>query len=253
MSSDDDDGVRRVTFFRHKGCENCVGSPRARNSSSSNSGGCSGGNGIGLEGLIEAPLSRPSTVKDRSIIDPSLSENGWKELETISQYYETHPVPEIVITSPLKRSLQTSTVFKSLNTKIIAEELCRSSFTAALSNKRSPISEIKLQFDFVDFSNCFYDEDNLYQTENRSLWKSKVLAVRERANRFLTYLEELPRKEIAVISHSSFIRNLLAQVIGLNDNHDVLIEDVVSIIFLPDRGWELLESAIIIKLKPDKS
>ena len=55
------------------------------------------------------------------------------------------------------------------------------------------------------------------------------------------------------LNNSSFIRNLLAQVIGLNDNHDVLIEDVVSIIFQPDRGWELLESAIIIKLKPDKS
>ena len=158
-----------------------------------------------------------------------------------------------LLTSPLKRSLQTSTVFKSLNTKIVAEELCRSSLTKCLSSKRSPISEIKLEFDFVDFSNCYYDEDNLYQTENRSLWKSKVLAVRERANRFLTYLEELPHKDITVISHSSFIRNLLAQVVGLNDNHDVLIDDVVSIFYNPERGWELLEPAIIVKLKPDNS
>ena len=227
MASDGEEGKRFVTLFRHKGSE--------------------------MEGNHSRASSRSGTVKDRSLADPALSEHGWKELETIKAYYETHPVPEIVITSPLKRSLQTSTVFKSLNTKIVAEELCRSSLTKCLSSKRSLISEIKLEFDFVDFSNCYYDEDNLYQSENRSQWKSKVLAVRERANRFLTYLEELPHKDITVISHSSFIRNLIAQVVGLNDNHDVLIEDVVSIVYNPERGWELLEPAVIIKLKPDNS
>ena len=59
----DEYGTKKVTLFRHKGSES--------------------------EGNSSRASSRSGTVKDRSQIDPSLPEHGWRELETIKKYYET--------------------------------------------------------------------------------------------------------------------------------------------------------------------
>ncbi len=155
----------------------------------------------------------------------------------------------MVLTSTLSRALQTASFLQFDNCPIIAEELCRSSFTKCLSSKRINISDKKLEFEYIDFSNCVAEEDAYYQSENRSLWKSRVLAVRERANRFLAYLEDLPYKDIVVVSHSSFIRNVLAQVVGLNDNHDVLVGDNAVIVYNGESGWELRSNIIVAPLE----
>ncbi|EFJ21404.1 hypothetical protein SELMODRAFT_106726, partial [Selaginella moellendorffii] len=163
------------------------------------------------------------------IFDPSLKPNGWKQVEQLRKLVEVTGLIrdiELVVVSPLRRALQTAVgvfgvetepPFLSLNgvasssscfnPPLIALELCRELITPYESNKRSPISTCKIQFPMVDFTQIKEDEDVLWHPNVRELKDS--LEGRRRA--FLQWLLCRKEKNIAVVSHSAFLKNLISK------------------------------------------
>lgn len=169
--------------------------------------------------------------------DPSVTNFGWQQSEALRAHVDALGIRdqvELVVVSPLLRTLQTAagvwggdtilleeglsdanstlmvsglwqaphaaiaTPGKSL--KFVANELCREK-TGPLysSSRRSNISFYKQSFPSVDFSEIETDEDTLWSTHE----SPQLLS--ERAKRFVRWLLDRPESQIAVVSHGTFI------------------------------------------------
>ncbi|EFJ50919.1 hypothetical protein VOLCADRAFT_57872 [Volvox carteri f. nagariensis] len=88
----------------------------------------------------------------------------------------------------------------------IAHELCREHIGVHPCDRRSPVSEYKKRFPAVDFSLVDPDEDALW-TPNHRETKDEI---RRRGLAFLKWLATRPERNIAVVSHSSFLHFTLS-------------------------------------------
>ena len=82
-------------------------------------------------------------------------------------------------------------------------------------DRRLPISDLAKQFPEVNFDNIEHDEDPLYY-----VYKTREPAevVRARALSFMKWLGERPEREIIVVTHSNYVKNLLTYVISVEDD-----------------------------------
>jgi len=155
--------------------------------------------------------------------DPALTSLGQEQALAL---YNTHfggmtskPTthqPEVVVVSPLLRTLQTAFLaFRGSipessehhqehkhGIKFIAFEHARERFGRNPCDKRRPVSELKRMFPMVDFSLITDDEDTQWTEE-----REKGPHVQERARHLLTWLQARPESCIAVVSHCSFLTN----------------------------------------------
>ncbi|GLT79949.1 hypothetical protein SLA2020_514140 [Shorea laevis] len=140
---------------------------------------------------------------------------------------------ELVITSPMTRTLQTavgvfgrknlanelddeqstldidktqSAISSTLNCiPILAVELCREKLGVQPCNKRRSISNYKSLFQAVDFSLIESEDDNLWTADYRES-NEEVAA---RGIKFLKWLWTRKEREIAVVSHGIFLQQTL--------------------------------------------
>ncbi|KAI4294926.1 hypothetical protein MLD38_032406 [Melastoma candidum] len=156
---------------------------------------------------------------------------------------------DLVITSPLMRTLQTAVgvfggegylnepdipplmmenagksgraAISSLNCPpIVAVELCREHLGVRPCDKRSSISDYRTLFPGVDFSLVESDEDILWKADIREA--NEELA--ERGRQFLSWLWTRREKEIAVVTHSGFLFHMLS-TFG-NDCHPLIKTEI---------------------------
>ncbi|KAG2256887.1 hypothetical protein Bca52824_076181 [Brassica carinata] len=153
--------------------------------------------------LLDAPLS-PKGIQQVSEHRKQILESGL--LNTI----------ELVITSPLRRAMETAVgIFrghKDINLSdnfppIVALELCRERLGLYPCDRRENISTRRTCFQEIDFT---MKRENLEEVSARGL-------------RFLKWLWERPKKEIAVVSHGIFLQQTLCALhekvsIHLQDN-----------------------------------
>ncbi|PNW75247.1 hypothetical protein CHLRE_12g518950v5 [Chlamydomonas reinhardtii] len=88
----------------------------------------------------------------------------------------------------------------------LAHELCREHIGVHPCDKRSSITEYRKRFPGIDFSLVSPDEDVLWTADVR---ESKE-AIRRRGLAFLKWLLTRPEREIAVVTHSSFLHFTLS-------------------------------------------
>ncbi|KAH9300670.1 hypothetical protein KI387_012253, partial [Taxus chinensis] len=172
-------------------------------------------------------------------VDASLTPLGWQQVGNLRRHVSNSGIAsriELVVTSPLTRTMQTAAgVFgsggyidgdsssplmisgggKSDTTAIsssncppfIAVEYCREQMGVHPCDKRKSVSEYKTHFPGIDFSLVEIDEDIFWKPDVRE--KEYEVAARGRA--FLNWLLTRKEKEIAIVSHSSFLIHTLAQ------------------------------------------
>jgi len=169
--------------------------------------------------------------------DASLTSLGWQQVDNLRKHIWKTGIAsriELVVTSPLTRTMQTAVgvfggggyidgdaspplmvtgagkgnhaAITSANCPpFIASECCREQMGLHPCDKRKSINEYRPLFPGIDFS--------LVETNEDLLWKSDVreggieLAARGRA--FINWLLTRKEKEIAVVSHSSFLIHTL--------------------------------------------
>lgn len=131
---------------------------------------------------------------------------SWKEIDNI----------ELVIVSPLKRTLETaSLIFQNKNIPIIALEMCRE-FPLGLHtcNKRSNKEELELLYPNIDFSDLISNKDNLWDSKK----EEDLDSLNDRIKLLKDYLKNRKEKNIAFVNHSSFIGQMKDNHIKYLDN-----------------------------------
>ncbi|KAJ8447482.1 hypothetical protein Cgig2_019476 [Carnegiea gigantea] len=180
--------------------------------------------------------------------DAPLAPLGWQQVDNLRQYVHAsglHKRIELVVTSPLLRTMQTAvgvfggegymdrmdalplmvanagnsyrSAISSLNCPpIMAVEFCREHLGVHPCDKRRTIQEYQLLFPAIDFSVIETDEDTMWKADVRET-KAEVAA---RGMKLCTRKE----KEIAVVTHSGFLLHTLSQF-G-NDCHPLMKDNM---------------------------
>jgi broad specificity phosphatase PhoE len=170
--------------------------------------------------------------------DASLTNLGWQQSKELSTHLDVFGIKaqvELVVVSPLLRTLQTTigiwddnTMFEegpkddfstqmvsalgeafqaTISTpklpKFVANEWCREKMGKNLCNQRSNIIIYKRSFPNVDFSEIETDADTWWQKHRAKSENSQDLFAR--ANTFIEWLLDRPESQIFVVSHGTFI------------------------------------------------
>lgn len=184
--------------------------------------------------------------------DAHLTPLGWQQVDNLRMHVHSsglHKKIELVIVSPLLRTLQTAVgvfggegytdkldilpmmlanagnsgrgAISSLDCPpIIAVELCREHLGVHPCDQRRNISDYQFLFPAVDFS--------LVETDEDVLWKATVRETKEevaaRGLKFLNWLWTRKEKEIAIVTHSGFLFHTL-KAFG-NDCHPLVKREI---------------------------
>ncbi|XP_021903765.1 phosphoglycerate mutase-like protein 1 isoform X4 [Carica papaya] len=184
--------------------------------------------------------------------DAHLTPLGWQQVHNLRKHVHASGLSkriELVITSPLIRTLQTAVgvfggegytdrmdvlplmvanagnsglaAISSLNCPpIIASELCREHLGVHPCDRRRNISEYQFLFPAIDFSLIESDEDTMWMANVRET--NEELAAR--GLKFMNWLWTRKEKEIAVVTHSGFLFHTL-NAFG-NDCHPVVKKEI---------------------------
>ncbi|CAD5193862.1 unnamed protein product [Musa acuminata subsp. malaccensis] len=186
------------------------------------------------------------------LFDAHLTPLGWDQVDSLRKHIKACGLSkkiELVITSPLLRTMQTAVgvfggdshsdgnntpalmvenagksrrpAISSLNCPpFIAVEYCREHLGVHPCDKRSSISEYRQLFPAIDFSLIENDEDILWKADVREA-NEEVAA---RGVKFINWLWTRKEKEIAIVSHSGFLFHTL-QMFG-GDCHPIVKEEI---------------------------
>lgn len=153
------------------------------------------------------------TFYDPNFVDTSLVEEGFKQASNLGETWLNKKDPsetgsaisdiELVIVSPLKRTLQTATeIFKDKSVPIISFELAREyPIGGHTCNKRSEKEYLMKTFPNINFDDIKEGEDYLWDPEKQE----SIHELDLRINTFKKFIEKRPEKNIALVSHASFI------------------------------------------------
>ncbi|XP_039139132.1 phosphoglycerate mutase-like protein 1 isoform X2 [Dioscorea cayenensis subsp. rotundata] len=186
--------------------------------------------------------------------DAHITPLGWSQVDNLREHVNECGLAkriELVITSPLLRTMQTAvgvfggesyldgmdvhvhplmienvgnsnrSAISSLNCPpFIAVETCRERLGVNPCDKRRNTSEYKLLFPAIDFSLMENEEDILWDADKRE--SNEALATR--GLKFINWLWTRPEKEIAIVTHSAFLECTL-QMFG-NDCHPSIKNEI---------------------------
>ncbi|KAG7344616.1 phosphoglycerate mutase family protein [Nitzschia inconspicua] len=156
-----------------------------------------------------------STPGSDQYIDAKLTLHGIEQCMKARQdllHDDVHP--QLIVVSPFTRTLQTAHIlFSGNNIPFVVHDLARErsgQFTCdKRRNKHEIIQELKPLYDHtgdtIDFDSYGYpQDDDVYWTHKREL----DVSVLNRAIRFVQWLASRPETEMAVVTHSSWLKHL---------------------------------------------
>ncbi|CAO2041777.1 unnamed protein product [Urochloa humidicola] len=173
----------------------------------------------------------------QDLFDAQLTPLGWSQVDGLREHVKKSGLAkkiELVITSPLLRTMQTAVgVFGGENytdgvnapplmvenaghsgrpavssvncPPFLAVETCREHLGVHPCDKRRSITEYRPLFPAIDFSLIENDEDVLWEPDVREANESVAL----RGMKFLDWLWTREEKDIAIVSHSGFLYHTL--------------------------------------------
>ena len=158
-----------------------------------------------------------SNVSDlnHNIIDPDLTSNGMKQCEELKkkiQFDNLYNQIELIVVSPLTRSLETSkNIFDKLifKTKFICLEEIREHIDKPCHKRKKKNILIK-KYKFIDFSNLEHENDFLYENFNGLETKNEVI---NRCIKFIRWLKNRREKNIFVVTHGNFLYPMFNNVL----------------------------------------
>ncbi|RCV32452.1 hypothetical protein SETIT_7G004100v2 [Setaria italica] len=178
-----------------------------------------------------------NAYKSHDLFDAQLTPLGWSQVDGLREHVKKSGLAkkiELVITSPLLRTMQTAVgvfggenytdgvnapplmvenaghsgrrAISSLNCPpFLAVETCREHLGVHPCDKRRSITEYRPLFPAIDFSLIENDEDVLWEPDVREANESVGL----RGMKFIDWLWTREEKEIAIVSHSGFLYHTL--------------------------------------------
>jgi broad specificity phosphatase PhoE len=158
---------------------------------------------------FQAGPDNPYTMPE--LLDSPLTNKGRQQAAALQQSMtqeEDFPSPQMVVVSPMCRTLQTAILaFAHLiqsATPFVAHEMAREECGVHLCDQRRSKSQQMLEFPYVNFDLLSSELDPLYQEHTRET----KLQVADRIYQFLQWLEQSPSDVLAVVSHSGWLLTL---------------------------------------------
>ncbi|KAL3921042.1 MAG: hypothetical protein SGILL_002959, partial [Bacillariaceae sp.] len=156
------------------------------------------------------------------IVDSPLTETGKWQCEQ-QQGVASTLKPDLVVVSPLARTIQTAKLsFAAYTDSVqsvpwIVHEGCREELGVLTCNKRRSLSDIKAEHPDLEFFEMT-EEDTLWNPNERESSQSK----NERIYDFLVnFIANRDESSIAVITHSAWLFHLLNAVVDCGDDLDL--------------------------------
>lgn len=145
----------------------------------------------------------PSAFMDPIHEDANLVEKGIEQSITLADTWINKNDIEIIITSPLLRTLDTTFhIFKSTNIPIIVlDDVREFPLGSHVTNKRKSRSKLEMKYPLFNFSDMYEDATETTPETKTDLSKRVI--------KFKEYLNQLDYKNIALVSHSSFLKEFL--------------------------------------------
>jgi len=148
--------------------------------------------------------------------DTPLVKKGVEEAKNLGETWEDIDKIELIITSPLLRTLQTTdNIFCKKNIPIIALD-CVMEYSQGLDrcNYRKSITEYKPCYPNVNFS---FIEDDIEKKWRYNRYET-IDELDERIKEMIGFINTRKEKHIAIVSHSSYIGHYLFNKIGDENN-----------------------------------
>ena len=157
---------------------------------------------------------------DENYYDTELTDKGFNQAQDLGNKWLDKTKMDLVIVSPLSRTLQTAVnIFKNTDVKIIALD-CLKEYPQGLHtcNRRKTKKELIKLFPTIDFNNLDSNEDLMWS----DIDTEPIEELLRRINKMHDFIESTPHKNIALVGHNSFISMIKDQ--KLNRNQDGLDE-----------------------------
>lgn len=153
---------------------------------------------------------------DKNILFPRITTNGIYQCKKLKTYFENLNI-NIILSSPLRKALETVECVFSDSHMIIASDLLREHLTHPVNNCECRESKENLvkTFEGIDFSQV-YDNYNYNNYEDEE-------SINNRMKAFYYYLLNLTYKSIVVVSHENFIKSFLKVYSEKLNNNDCKI------------------------------
>jgi len=150
------------------------------------------------------------TFYNPDYVDTPLLPEGQNQANKLSQSWTDIQNIELVIVSPLKRTLETAIrIFNGINVPIIALEMCRE-YPLGLHtcNKRSNKEELELLYPHINFDDLLSNKDDMWDDKK----EETIDSLNARISLIKEYIKNRPERTIAFVNHSAFIGQM-------KDNH----------------------------------
>jgi broad specificity phosphatase PhoE len=161
----------------------------------------------------DSPVTH-STPGSWRYLDAKLTPHGIQQCVDVRTKLLDGVEPEIIVVSPFTRTLQTAHImFGGSGVPFVVHDGCRERSGKFTCDKRRPKHEVVQEFqpiydytmDTIDFDSYGYpQEDDVYWTQDRE----EDDAVTKRAIHFVQWLASRPENELAVVTHSSWLKHL---------------------------------------------
>lgn len=163
------------------------------------------------QAFLEAAASgqaKASLAMLPELFDPSLSAVGHAAASDLATRVSLLcPPPELMVVSPLRRTLETSSILLAAGPTCVAvaHEAARERYGKNIYDRRRSRTEQGASFPQIDFALVISDEDTLWDQHQRE----DLTSTAERASALLDFLSDQAAEVIAVVSHSVLLSAFL--------------------------------------------
>ena len=150
-------------------------------------------------------------------IDSPLTQEGHIQSITLGQSWTNKKDIELVLVSPLTRTLETCmNIFGDTDILIESHEFLREyPIGEDTCNQRSSLTEIKNKYQKIKF-NLEADQDILWREE----YRETIPELEQRLQVMINYIRSRKEKNIAIVGHSSYLGQFKDNHIGYKENGD---------------------------------
>jgi broad specificity phosphatase PhoE len=157
-----------------------------------------------------------STFYDPQFVDTSLVQEGFNQAKQLGETWKDIDTIELVIVSPLKRTLQTACeIFKDKQVPMIALEYVREfPLGKHTCNKRSSKDMLVAKYSHINFDSLQSNQDDIWMSHREETIEELNL----RIQKLKEFIASRSETNIALVNHSSFIGQMKDQEIKYLDN-----------------------------------
>ena len=155
------------------------------------------------------------TFYDPNFVDTLLVEEGYQQAKQLRETWTDISNIELVIVSPLQRTLQTACeIFKDSSIPIISLDFVREyPLGKHTCNKRSSLKYLQSKYPTIQFVNFHTDNDEVWLSHR----EETIDELNIRIQKLKEYILQRPETHIAFVNHSSFMGQMIDKTIRYLD------------------------------------